>query len=607
MLIFDIETDGFYDVVTTLHCLVIYDTELKVLDLYSSRDPAAMEAGIRRVMDTGAPVVGHNVLKYDIPVLKKLYPWFERSGPVIDTLILTRLLFPETGEQDDKLIAAGKLPAKHRGAHKLEAWGYRLGILKGEFDGPWEVLTQEMLDYCVQDVRVTKRLLDYCHTRPIPQEAVDIEHAVANILVRQERHGFWFDEPAALRLLATLSKEKLRLADDLKARFGWWWARDGAGSFTPKKDLPRLGYTGGAPLTKVKQVYFNPASRDHIARVLTKQFGWKASSLTPTGKPEVSEESLKDIKHPEAKTLIDYLTVDKRLGQLADGKEAWLKHAKNGRIHGQVNQLGTVTGRMSHSFPNVAQVPRVSSPWGKECRSLFGAGPGKAQVGIDASGLEARNLAHYMALYDGGAYVKTVTEGTKEEGTEIHSVNMRALGIDSRDDAKTWFYAFMYGAGDSKLGKIITKSNKQRANAKLGKELRARFLANMPALDKLIKAVKAKARANKYLRGLDGRPLYVRSDHAALNTLLQSAGAVVMKKALLLFDSAMQTKGLVPGKDYEFVANVHDEWQVECRPELAEEIGRLGVEAIREAGRHFRFRCPLDGDFSTGATWADTH
>lgn len=614
MLLFDIETDGFYDAVTRIHCLVIQDYETGAFAEYNSQTPGEIEAGLMRLAEADC-IVGHNVLKYDVPVIQKLYPKWRTGARVLDTLILTRLLFPETGDADDKLIAASRMPAKHRGAHKLEAWGYRLGCMKGEFDGPWEQWTAEMQAYCVQDVVVTRKLYDHCMARTQPQEALDIEHACAPILVRQERRGFTFNETAALKLLATLNKERLRLSDELRAKFGYWWAIDGSANpksktycvFTPKRNLPRAGYVEGAPFTRVKQVYFNPGSRDHIARVLEEKFGWTPTARTATGKAEISEESLKGVRHPEAKTLIEYLTVDKRLGQLADGKEAWLKHVRAGRIHGSVNQLGTVTGRMSHSYPNVAQVPRVSSPWGKECRALFMAAAGLVLVGIDASGIEARNLAHYMAPYDGGAYVLTVTKGTKEEGTDVHTVNMRALGITSRDDAKTWFYAFMYGAGDEKLGMIITKVRNKRKNKRIGAELRARFLANMPALAKLIAAVKAKAAMHKRLRGLDGRPLHVRSDHAALNTLLQSAGAVVMKKAMLILDTKLQAYGLAPGKDYEFVANIHDEWQIEARPDLAQEVGRMGVAAIREAGDHFRFRCPLDGDFSVGATWADTH
>lgn len=607
MLIFDIETDGFYDVVTKVHCIAMKDTVSGTSMVFNQRDRGFEIERALALLEEVDCICGHNIIKYDIPVLKKLYPWFNPEGKVLDTLILARLAVPELGDLDSKLVKSGRLPAKHFGAHKLEAWGYRLGVLKGEFDGPWDVWTQEMQDYNVQDVVVTEKLLEHLQQFPVSAMALAIEQDVARIISRQEINGICFDEKAALDLYATLSKERLALEDDLKARFGYWYAIDGA--LVPKADNKRHGYVKDAPLTKVKKVVFNPGSRHHIAKVLKERFGWRPTSFTPKGEPEVNEAALKGIKHPEAATLIQYLTVEKRIGQLAEGKEAWLKHVKpDGRIHGSVNTQGTVTGRMAHSFPNLAQVPAVYSPYGKECRSLFGARPGWKLVGIDAAGLEARCLAHFMAFYDGGAYAKVVVEGRKEDGTDIHTVNMKAIGIDSRDDAKTWFYAFIYGAGDEKLGMIVTKVRNRAKNSKLGKALRASFLKNLAAMGRLIKAIKAKARKQKWLKGLDGRKLHVRSEHAAPNTLLQSAGAVVMKRALVLLDNTLQLDlGLKPGEDYEFVLNVHDEWQIECRPELADQVGQLAVQAIRDAGKLFGFRCPLDGEYRVGASWADTH
>jgi DNA polymerase-1 len=331
----------------------------------------------------------------------------------------------------------------------------------------------------------------------------------------------------------------------------------------------------------------------------------------------VNEEGLKTIVHPEAKSLIRFLMVEKRLGQLAEGKEALLKHVRAGKIHGSVNTMGAVTGRMTHSSPNISQTPACYSPYGTEFRALFSAIHGWVLVGCDADALELRDLAHFMALYDGGAYTRTVLEGDKKKGTDMHSVNARALGLDptkalrevltGRDVAKTWFYAFIYGAGDEKLGMIITGVRNPKKNRTIGKAARASFMKNLPAMGKLINAVKATAKKNGFLKGLDGRRLHCRSEHAALNTLLQSAGAVAMKKALVILDANLQAAGLKPGVDYEFVANAHDEWQIECRPEVAEQIGGLAVGAIRSAGEHFGFRCPLDGQFKVGRTWADTH
>jgi DNA polymerase-1 len=357
--------------------------------------------------------------------------------------------------------------------------------------------------------------------------------------------------------------------------------------------------------------------------MLTERYQWQPEEYTDDGKPKIDDAVLKGLEYPEAKVLAEYYLVAKRIGQVAEGDEAWLKRIKpNGRIHGGVTTNGAVTGRMTHSKPNLAQVPKVkylgkeiarglAGEYGFECRDCFGVPGGRAQVGADAAALELRDLAGYMARWDGGAYVRIVLDGKKEDGTEIHTVNRKALEIDSRDDAKTWFYAFLYGAGDEKLGLIVTKVRGKEAQ-KRGKQLRAKFLKNLPALGALVAAVKETAAKRGYLIGLDGRRLHVRSQHSALNTLLQSAGAIQMKKALVILEQMLQSKGFKNSEqsstpDYEFILNVHDEWQIETKPEIADEVGRTAVAAIRAAGEHFKFPCPLDGEYKIGRTWAETH
>jgi DNA polymerase I-like protein with 3'-5' exonuclease and polymerase domains len=246
-------------------------------------------------------------------------------------------------------------------------------------------------------------------------------------------------------------------------------------------------------------------------------------------------------------------------------------------------------------------VPSNEKPYGKACRSLFITSEGKVLVGIDASALELRALAARMALWDNGKYRDVVLNGKKEDGTEIHSVNMRALEILSRAIAKRFFYAYIYGGGDFKLGLILGGSTS------LGKRKRALFEKNLPALDSLITAVKDVSRRRKYLIGLDGRKIYVRSLHSCLNRLLQSDGAILMKKALVILDKFLQEDGLVPGIDYEFVGNIHDEWQIECSPEISEFIGKAGVDSIKRAGEYFNYKCPLTGEYNIGANWAETH
>lgn len=344
---------------------------------------------------------------------------------------------------------------------------------------------------------------------------------------------------------------------------------------------------------KQKHTPFNPGSRQHIYRVFKEKYDWKPKQFTPSGEPKVDDTILNELEYPEAKLLAEYFLLDKRIGQLAEGNQAWLKLVRNGRIHGRVNTIGAVTGRCTHSHPNVAQVPANRVPYGERMRDLFVASKGMKMVGADASGLELRCLAHYMAFWDKGEYAKVLLED------DIHSVNQKAAGLPTRDNAKTFIYAFLYGAGDEKIGSIVGSGREA------GKFLKSKFLKTLPALGSLVKMVKAAANKG-YIKGLDGRNLKIRSEHAALNTLLQSAGAIVMKFALVEADRLLQQK-FTSGVDYEFVGNIHDEMQLECREEIAEEVGSIIVTAIENATEHFDFKCPLTGDYQVGDSWAKTH
>lgn len=637
----DVESDGLLAELTRIHCLVLRHTTSNEVRRYRRNDAEDnIEEGLRFVMDCGELIVPHNGIKFDVPAIQKVYPWFHLPAErILDTLVLARAIYPDIKKSvDARLVVNGTLPKQLFGRHSLEAWGHRLGFQKGDFKGPWDKWTQEMEDYCVQDTAVTLKLLDTLTTsktgrlwfEPAEAEAIRLEHAVQEIVARQERYGFLFDTALAAKLYSTLVQKKLELESELVKVFPPFYL--GGKEKTPPKDRKgtpeymklaefagnkQLGFCAGAPYLEVELVDFNPGSRDHVAIALKRRYSWEPTEFTDDGKAKIDETVLGGLTYPEAKLLAEYFTVVKRIGQVATGKEAWLKKVeKDGRIRGSVITNGAVTGRMTHAYPNMAQVPASRSPYGHECRALFIAGPGRILVGADADALELRCLAHFMARFDDGDYVRVVLEGKKEAGTDIHSVNARALGMDpkanvldgwtGRDLAKTWFYAFIYGAGDEKLGLILTGKKGPKAK-KVGAKSRKDFMQNLPALGKLVTAVREAVAKRGYLRGLDGRILSIRSQHAALNTLLQSAGAVLMKKALVILDRRLQSLGLVPGVDYEFVANVHDEWQIETLPQHGETIGKAAAESIGLAGQHFNFRCPLAGSHSTGRSWAETH
>lgn len=599
MLIFDIETNGLLDVTDRIHCCHIYDTHR---GRYLRHDKMDVVSGLKLLQEADC-ICGHNIIGFDIPVIQKVFPGWEPKGEVLDTLVWSRLSFGDIKSTDFARYNEGRLPGKFIGSHSLKAWGYRLMQLKGDFDGPWDTWTQEMSDYCLQDVKVTKALADLLQKRPETPEALELEHQVAWIIAAQERHGFLFDKKRAEKLYVEWLDKRATLKEKLQKQFPPFYLPTQKNVFTPKRDDKKRGYVAGAPMCKIKLVNFNPTSGQHIAGRLSKKYGWEPSRFTEkSGEPKVDEDVLKGLDYPEIPTLIDYLVINKRIAQLAEGKQAWLKCVKpDGRIHGAVNSCGAVTGRMTHFNPNVAQVPAGYSPFGEECRGLFIVPPGYKLVGADASGLEARCLAHFLARYDDGEFVKVILEGKKEDKTDVHNLNATALGCN-RDIAKTWFYAWMYGAGIAKLAAILGCTPKQ------AKKKQKEYYRKMPAFGALKDAIDSAVRKRGYLKGLDGRILVVRSAHSALNTLLQSAGAVIMKKALVILDEYLQKElSLVRGVDYAFVANVHDEFQIEVKEEHVETVGKATVWAIEEAGKYFEFRCPLTGDYQIGDSWKETH
>lgn len=600
-IVTDTETNGLLDTVSCIHCAVIYDRRDGTEKRYTPDQIDQYRADLQHHIDMGLVVAAHNGIKYDVPVVQKLYPGFYvPTTQLIDTLTLSRLVYPDIKESDIALIKKGRLPGKLMGAHSLKAWGYRLGILKGEYgeqEDAWDKFTPEMLDYCAQDVAVTVRLLEHLEAKlPAPQ-AVTLEHKVAWLMAKQERNGFQFHEEKARALYLKLIQDRTVIETRLQEWFPPWRVR--LPDFIPKRPNKKLGYQTGVPVERWKDMVFNPGSRDHIAERLQTLFKWEPSEFTDGGKPKVDEDTLKDLPYPPVKDLISYLLIQKRIGQVGDGDNAWLKLVKNGKIHGSVNTNGAVTGRATHAYPNVAQTPASSSPYGHECRDCWGIPPGwHSLVGADASGLELRCLAHYMARYDNGAYIHAVTQG------DVHTLNQKAAGLPTRNDAKTFIYAYLYGAGDAKIGKIVGGTELH------GRRLKASFLAKTPALKYLKDAVAVAAKTKGYIVGLDGRRVPIRSAHAALNSLLQSAGAIICKQWLVFLEEELQARGLKhgPDGDYMFCAWVHDEVQIACRTEAVSKlVAELAPAMVTKVGEFFNFRCPLAGDAKVGQTWAETH
>jgi DNA polymerase I-like protein with 3'-5' exonuclease and polymerase domains len=470
--------------------------------------------------------------------------------------------------------------------------------LKQEQPENFDEFTPAMLDYCVQDVRLNEAVYNFLikEGKIFSEESVSLEHNVAKIIKQQEKNGFFFNTQQAMELLAELKDKQLKVEDEVHNTFKPKLVDDKLVTPYIKKDgqLSKRGMTDDEyqrcldtnnfePFMRQKLVDFNLGSRKQIGEYLI-DFGWKPVKFTPTGQPIVDEGTLKKIEHiREAKLIADFLLYQKRIAQVT----SWIDELKDDRVHGSVIPNGTITGRMTHRNPNMAQVPNAGSPYGKECRSCWTIPEGRKLVGIDASGLELRMLAHYM---NDPEYIEEVING------DIHTTNQNLAGLKTRDQAKTFIYALVYGAGDAKIGSVAG------GGLKKGKELKQTFFKNLPSLKNLKEKVQ-KASERGYLKGLDGRKIYVRSQHAALNTLLQGGGAIAMKKAMCFLDALIKLNNI----DAKFVANIHDEWQIEVPEESADFVGELGVKAIEQASEHFKMRCPLTGEYKIGENWYETH
>lgn len=605
--IFDIETDNLLDKMTTCWCIVCRDAHTGVVSTFSTGE---MEAALEHLRSHDE-LIGHNIIGFDLPALEKLYG-FQYEGKVTDTLVMARLIHTNVSENDRLRNArADYIPLKMIGHHSLKAWGHRLGILKGTYleDHGFDHFSEEMLCYCVKDTEVTYALYHKLAEEGWDKQCLTLEHEFAFCMTLMERQGFRFDADKARDLYVKLSQRKLELNERLQEMFppdsqtmkSTYWLAEG-NLYDTKKEAVAAGHSPASVIkgpNKIKKIDFNPASRDHIASRLIR-LGWEPTELTDSGdKPKVDESVLSGVKLEKGQEAVDllreFLMLVKRMGQLAEGRQAWMKAERKGRIYGRINTNGAVTGRCTHSSPNMAQVPSIGSPYGLECRSLFRASEGYELVGCDASGLELRCLAHYLHPYDNGDYTNKILK------SDIHVENQKAAGLPSRDAAKTFIYAFLYGAGDEKIGKVIGKGRGA------GRVIKETFLERLPALKELKACISNALSSRDFLKGLDGRHLFIRSEHSALNTLLQGAGAIIMKQATINLYNILCDHGLKHGKDYAFVAHVHDEFQLEVLPKYVDLVKKEAINGIRSTTETLQFRCPLDGESRSGRNWAETH
>ena len=545
MITIDLETNLSHD---TIWCAGVQDHKQTNASVLFEKQHLEM------MLSTADGLVGHNIIFFDQEVLKNCWS-IDARVPVWDTLVLARLLDPT--------------PA---GGHSLKEWGTRIGYGKmdfdvDDFDGGY---TDEMGEYCQRDVEVTTKLYYYLMSKlkqkGFSDMSIQLEHDVAQITAQQVRNGFKLDMNVATKWQSDMATRIDEITKELQDRF-------------PPIITIRVSEKTGKRL-KDHVEHFNVGSRQQIAKRLSK-LGVKWKKKTPNGSPVVDETTLAEIDLPEAKLCAEYLGLVKLKGMV----DSWLKYVdpETHRIHGYVNSCGAVTGRMTHNKPNLAQIPSL-----KIARECFTVEDGNVLVGCDASGLELRCLAHYM---NDDEYTKQILEG------DIHSFNQHAAGLPERSMAKTMIYGLIYGAGDAKLGQIVG------GGAKEGKKIRDTFLTKLPSLRNLINKAKGVAQRTKRINGIDGRMIKVDEDYKALNRLLQSCGAIVMKVAVRNCCNKLDELGVF----YKLVAQVHDEVQIEAKPEDADVVGQVARQAIIDAGVELNMRCPMDAEYRVGSNWSATH
>lgn len=610
--------------------------------------------------------VAHNGDSFDDRMLRHQFPWYAPRGASLDTLIVSRLLFPTISREGPN---THRVPSKlHSGAlgktsHSIEAWGWRLGNKKDkEFDpGDWQTYSEDMGIYMLQDIESMNPLFKYLMSLKPSQQAMEIEHGFAKIIRRQEVWGFTTDYAKLLSLQDKLETTKARLEKELIETFGCWWepGKEKTVKATrrvkmpdyPDITLPRYGASGkrlpkdyvgpplchypeGARYTPIEWVEFSPGSREHVRKMFQKKYGWRPTKFNKdSGSVVVDDDVLRALPYPEADKLADFYTCLKLSGYVSSGKNAWMLLAKEDldgcyRMFGQVMTIGTYTFRCAHMKPNMGQIPSRNPEYGHLCRDLFTARPGFKLVGFDGSGMQLRLLAHYMAKYDGGKFATIMSEGDPhafmrdicqqglmDAGYELIPEDQDAKG---REHGKTTNYALVFGGGDGKLGSIWRPHATLDQQRKIGGFIKAAMEERLTGYKELKAELKNIVEERGYLIGLDGRKAKVQKAHVALSTLLQMGEAVVMKKALVIMDGWLQEAGLRPGvdasgvahpdqADYEFCANVHDEAQADVRPSALETYTELALKCVTQAGIDLRVKCPLKSDVKVGDSWASTH
>lgn len=659
-VIMDLETNGLLATVSKIHMVVLTDAETGETEGYTddrrllTRKQQAHVAGSvlegLAVARDAEVLITFNGWEYDLLVLEKLYPEWSHKGIHFDLRTYGNTIMPRDRlmRGDAHLVKKGRMPKYMMGSESLRAWAIRFGgEQKGDYRGGWEVLNPDMWDYGLQDGYTTygvyRGMLQPKHR--VNWLVAWIEQRVNRLTGRAQRNGWRYNEAKGALLDARLQRELGDARRAMEAAFGDWYRLDkqkapdilvqgplGGYRVFSKADVPTgyltgtgyriwrvkvpkramttrkfpemgvLSYTNGAPYTPIELHHFQASSRQDVYFALHRKYGWEPKLRTESGGPQVSAESLDGLPWAEAKHAKHYYELDKLAGYVA----SWQKAAQNGRIHGSIHPNRANTRRMTHASPNVAQVPSAKTELGAACRELFEADEGWGSVGADAEQLELRNLAHRLYPFDGGAFVRELLEGDAHTAfvAAATGLSREAIVKALRDAGKTLTYAFIYGAGDGKLARTYVTLGVGR---KSGKAVRQGYEEGIHGLGELTEHLRNLLQDRGYIYSLDNGHLYSRAEHSVLNLQLQSDGALVMKVGLILADELLEAQGLREGYDWKFLMPVHDEYQGTAPLDHLDTVGQAFVDGMRAAGEFFSMAIPIDGKYSTGTSWKDTH
>ena len=605
---FDVEANGLLNDAAKVHCIVIADLDSDQVDAYGPEQITDALAHLTRVRY----LVGHNLINYDLPLLRRLFNWTPAPGcTVMDTLVASRLILPHVEDLDDQAGAMGDAPlGKLRGRYSIEAWGARLSIPKVGIDiKDWSEWSPEMEERCAGDTAICKAVWQFLRPDGYSRLALELEHRAATICERITADGVPFDLGAAAELCQLWTARRAELSAQLRQRF-------------PDVNLN---------------------SRKQLG-VLLEARGWVPEKRTEkTRQPVIDDELLETLPalYPEFAGLSEYAVLGRRLAQLSAGKQAWSKHVDpDGRIHGGLVHIGTPHSRAKHLAPNLAQVPNAKKgkPFATECRALFRAPEGWVFVAADQATLQDRGFAHYLSQFDGGAYARAFLSGADQHWKTAAALDLVVDGTERdkgskvhgavREGAKTFRYAFLYGCGTARAGQIIgntaravqqidsssdllqrffagTAHPSEAVLRRVGRRVLDKFETATPGLRQLRQYLRAHARQHGWLPGLDGRRVPVRAQYTALNYIVTSSEAIICKRWLVrTFDELSSRFRYGWDGDVVIVLWIHDELVCCCRPEIAEQVGEILVRHAKEPGEFYGFKVPLDAEYKVGPSWA---